>query len=259
MSLEYKLECEALTEISDIFEGNMAPPDFYVYSDTGINGLLEAKGVRGFNSVQAIDICRDKLKSYCALSKFNIPQPKTFMVPSNYSEMSSKQIDDFYNESAEILGVPFVGKVRCGSMGEGIRLISNKQEFEDFMMMLDYQKTKGIISEFISEAFGEDFRFQVIGNEVVNAYGRRSNDPGEFRANVHLGGSRVEYHPTQDEIELAVKAARICGCDFAGVDIIHSDKGPVIIELNTLPQFPGTTFAEQIMGYVNDCMRKERN
>ena len=56
MSLEYKLECEALTEISNIFEGNMAPPDFYVYSDTGINGLLEAKGVRGFNSVQAIKL-----------------------------------------------------------------------------------------------------------------------------------------------------------------------------------------------------------
>jgi ribosomal protein S6--L-glutamate ligase len=102
-----------------------------------------------------------------------------------------------------------------------------------------------LIQEFISEANGEDIRAIVVGDEVVASM-KRIAKPGEFRSNVHLGGRVEAYKLTEQEKESAIKAAKVLGLSVAGVDLIQSDRGPLVLEVNSSPGLEGIEKASGI-------------
>ena len=111
-----------------------------------------------------------------------------------------------------------------------------------------------LIQEFISESRGEDIRAIVVGDEVVASMKRKAK-PGEFRSNVHLGGSVEKYDLTEQEEESAIKAAKVLGLSVAGVDLIQSDRGPLVLEVNSSPGLEGIEKASEIPKEIKDSAK----
>ncbi|MDO9274333.1 MAG: 30S ribosomal protein S6--L-glutamate ligase [Lutibacter sp.] len=178
---------------------------------------------------QALMRSRDKLRSLQVLSRAGLGLPKT--VFTNYS----KNVKDIIKD---VGGTPLVIKLLEGTQGLGVVLAENDNAAESVLEAFNGLQARVIAQEFIKEAGGADIRVFIVDGVVVGAMKRQAKK-GEFRSNLHRGGTAELIKLSIDEENAALKAARIMGLGIAGVDILQSARGPLILEVNSSPGLEG--------------------
>lgn len=203
---------------------------------TAIVRQFETIGTYSINPSIAITRSRDKLRSQQLLAMKGIDMPITGFAhgPSD--------IDDLIKM---VGGTPLIIKLIEGTQGVGVVLAETKKAAQSVIQTLMGLNANIIVQEFIKESQGEDLRCFVVGDKVVASI-RRQAEPGEFRANIHRGGTAEVIKITKDEREAAIKAAKIMGLKMAGVDLLRSDRGPLILEINSSPGLEGIEKATNI-------------
>ncbi|UTW44414.1 30S ribosomal protein S6--L-glutamate ligase [bacterium SCSIO 12696] len=197
---------------------------------------FESLGVFTLNSSAAVTSSRDKLYSLQLLQKSGLDIPTT--------GFANSPIDT--NDLIEMVGgAPLIVKLLEGTQGRGVVLAETKKAAESVINAIKSLKANLLVQEFIKEASGKDLRCFVIDGKVVASI-ERTAAPGEFRANIHQGGSASIVKVTAAEKKLAIKAAKTMGLKVAGVDIIRSSKGPLLLEVNSSPGLEGIESATQI-------------
>ena len=195
---------------------------------------------------QALVRSRDKLRSLQILSRAGLGLPKT--VFTNYSK-------DVERTLKEVGGAPVIIKLLEGTQGLGVVLAENKKAAVSVIEAFNGLKARVIVQEFIKESRGEDIRAFVVDGHVVGAMVRTAKE-GEFRSNLHRGGSAKVIELTPEEEIAAIKAANAMKLGIAGVDMLRSDRGPLIIEVNSSPGLEGiesatgVDIAGQIIKYI---------
>lgn len=190
---------------------------------------FEALKVFCLNSAKAITQSRDKLFSLQLLLNHEIDIPTTGFANSPLDT------DDLIKM---VGGTPLIVKLLEGTQGKGVVLAETKKAAESVINAFKSLNANILVQEFIKEANGKDLRLFVIDGKVVAAMQREAL-PGEFRANIHLGGTASVIKPTQEEKKLAIRAAKAMDLKVAGVDIIRSAKGPLLLEVNSSPGLEG--------------------
>lgn len=196
---------------------------------TAIVRQFEAIGTYPINPSIAINRARDKLRSLQLLSMKGIGLPVTGFAHS------PDDINDLLKAAG---GPPVVIKLIEGTQGVGVVLAETKKAAESVIQAFMGLNANIIIQEFIKESSGTDIRCLVLGDKVIGSMERRA-EPGEFRSNLHRGGSATPIKITKQERETAVKAARVLGLNLAGVDMLRSDRGPLVMEVNASPGLEG--------------------
>lgn len=196
---------------------------------TAVVRQFEMMNVFSVVSSRGIVHSRDKLRCLQVLSKEGIGLPKT--VFTNYSRNVEHVVD-----SAG--GVPVVLKLLEGTQGLGVVLAENQNAAQSVLEAFNGLKARVIVQEFIREANGADIRAFVVDGEVVGAMKRQGKD-GEFRSNLHRGGSANVIELTEEERKTAIKAAGAVGLGVAGVDMLQSTRGPLVLEVNSSPGLEG--------------------
>ena len=179
---------------------------------------------------QALIRSRDKLRSLQLLTKGNIGIPKT--VFTNYSSNHTEQILSY------IGGTPLIIKLLEGTQGLGIVLAETQNAAKSVIEAFNGLQARVIAQEFIKEAKGADIRAFVIDGQVVGAMKRQGKE-GEFRSNLHRGGTSQLIQLSDEEENSAIKAARMLGLNISGVDLLQSERGPLIMEVNSSPGLEG--------------------
>lgn len=225
-----------LCEATDGFAG-FEKPDFVLFwdKDVVLARRLESAGFRLFNNADAVAICDSK--TLMALKLANVvPIPKTMFSPKTFEKVGYTNTN-FARRAADVLGLPIVVKEACGSFGEQVYLAKTPEELETLTSRLAGKDF--LLQQFVAESSGRDIRVNVVGGKAVNAILRRSVN-GDFRSNVTLGGTTEKHTLTEEEKYLAETACQAVGLDFAGVDILTSNNGPVLCEINSNPHFKST-------------------
>ena len=190
---------------------------------------FEALKVYCLNSASAITQSRDKLFSLQLLLNHGVDIPLTGFANSPL---------DTDNLIKMVGGSPLIVKLLEGTQGKGVVLAETKKAAESVINAFKSLNANILVQEFIKEANGKDLRLFVIDGKVVATIQREAL-PGEFRANIHLGGTASLIKPTKEERIIAVKAAKAMNLKVAGVDIIRSSKGPLLLEVNSSPGLEG--------------------
>ena len=172
---------------------------------------------------------RNKLRSLQLLSKANLPIVNTILPGMTINTDKILQ---------SLGGFPVVIKLIEGTHGEGVMLARTREELVEILDLHHDMDKKVIIQQFISEAEGEDLRAIVVNGEVVASMKRKAQN-GEFRSNLHRGGSAIHVKLDAAEERTALKAALTLGLDVAGVDMLQSDNGPLLLEVNASPGLEG--------------------
>ena len=178
---------------------------------------------------EAILRSRDKLRSFQRLSKAGIGMPKT--VFTNYSR-------DVEEVLAHVGGPPVVIKLLEGTQGIGVVLAETKNAAESVLEAFNGLQARVIVQEYIGEAHGADLRALIVDGQVIGAMKRQGRE-GEFRSNLHRGGSADYVKINEPELKLAIKAARSLRLPVCGVDMLQSSRGPLIMEVNSTPGLEG--------------------
>lgn len=181
------------------------------------------------NGASAISQSRDKLFSSQLFCKYGIQIPTTGFANS---PLETKELIEMVNSA------PLIIKLLESTQGKGVVLAETNKAAESVINAFKSLKTNILVQEFIKEADGRDLRCFVIDGKVVAAIERVAIQ-GEFRANIHQGGTARIVKITPDEKKLAIKAAKVLGLDVAGVDLIRSNKGPLLLEVNSSPGLEG--------------------
>jgi ribosomal protein S6--L-glutamate ligase len=190
---------------------------------------FEAMKVYCLNSAAAITQSRDKLFSLQLLLRNGVDIPTTGFANSPLDT------DDLIKM---VGGSPLIVKLLEGTQGKGVVLAETKKAAESVINAFKSLNANILVQEFIKEANGKDLRLFVVDGKVVAAI-QREAAPGEFRANIHMGGTASIVKPTSDERRIAIKAAKAMDLRIAGVDIIRSAKGPLLLEVNSSPGLEG--------------------
>lgn len=196
---------------------------------TAILRQFEMMGVYTVNESTAITRSRDKLRCLQILSRSGIGLPVTSYAHS--TKMSAKLVE-------MVGGAPCVIKLIEGTQGKGVILADTSKAAESVIDGLRQMDAHFLVQQFIPEANGCDIRALVVGDKVVASMMRVAKE-GEFRANLHRGGTAVSVELTRAEEEMAVKAAKALGLGVAGVDLLRSSQGPLVIEVNSSPGLEG--------------------
>lgn len=196
---------------------------------TAILRQFEMMGVHSLNESTSITRSRDKLRCLQILSRSGIGLPTTSYAHS--TKMTHKLIET-------VGGAPCVIKLIEGTQGKGVILAETAKAAESVIDGLRQMKAHFLVQEFIRESSGCDIRAFVIGDKVVASMMRKAKE-GEFRSNLHRGGSAIPIKIHPEEAELAVKAAKALGLSVAGVDLLRSSRGPLVIEVNSSPGLQG--------------------
>ncbi len=178
---------------------------------------------------EAILKSRDKLKSLQRLSKAGIGMPKT--VFTNYSRDAEEVIK-------HVGGAPVIIKLLEGTQGLGVVLAETKSAAESVLEAFNGLQARVIVQEFIKEANGADIRALVVDGYVVGAMKRQGKE-GEFRSNLHRGGTAKIIKLNHDELKLATQAAKALKLPVCGVDMLQSSRGPLLLEVNSTPGLEG--------------------
>lgn len=194
---------------------------------------FESMGILTLNSSSAITQSRDKLFSLQLMVKNGLS------IPTSGFANSPMDTGDLISM---VGGAPLIVKLLEGTQGRGVVMAETKKAAESVINAFKSLKANLLVQEFIKEAQGKDIRCFVIDGKVVASIQRKAA-PGEFRANLHQGGTAEIVKITSEEKKLAIKSARVLGLDFAGVDIIRSRKGPLLLEVNSSPGLEGIEFA----------------
>lgn len=210
---------------------------------------FESMGVYTVNSSSAITQSRDKLYSLQLLLKNGIDIPTT--------GFANSPLDT--NDLVEMVGgAPLIIKLLEGTQGKGVVMTETKKASESVIDAMKSLRANILVQEFIKEAGGKDLRCFVIDQKVVASI-QREAAPGEFRANIHMGGTASLVKITPEERALAIKAAKTLGLKFAGVDIIRSKNGPLLLEVNSSPGLEGieTATGKDIAGMMIVSIEKK--
>ncbi|MFY7817202.1 MAG: 30S ribosomal protein S6--L-glutamate ligase [Akkermansiaceae bacterium] len=190
---------------------------------------FEMMGVLTLNDSVAISRSRDKLRSLQLLAKKGIGLPVTGFAHSI----------DATNELIGMCGgAPLVVKLLQGTQGMGVVLAETKKAAESVIEAFKEVRADILVQEYIAESKGADIRCIVLGNKVIAAMERQGMD-GEFRSNLHRGGKAKKISITAEERRTAIKAAKVIGLNLAGVDLLRSNRGPLVIEVNSSPGLEG--------------------
>ncbi len=207
---------------------------------------FEMNGV--FCTAKSISItrARNKVRALQILARKGIPIPETlFSINPNNIESQIKILG----------GTPVIIKLQEGTHGSGVILAETKKSAKSIIDTLYKMDTSILIQKFIQESNGEDIRIFVVGNKIVASM-KRISEAGEFRSNVHKGASTSVINPTPYERKIALKAVKYLDLGVAGVDLIRSSKGPLLIEVNASPglkgieKATGVNIAKEIIEYV---------
>lgn len=196
---------------------------------------FESLDIFALNGSAAISQSRDKLFSLQLLQQSGLDIPT--------SGFANSPVDT--NDLIEMVGgAPLIVKLLEGTQGRGVVLAETKKAAESVINAFKALKANLLVQEFVKEAQGKDLRCFVIDGRVVASI-ERSAAPGEFRANIHQGGSAKIIKVSKEERALAIKAAKVMGLSVAGVDIIRSNKGPLLLEVNSSPGLEGIETATE--------------
>ncbi len=210
---------------------------------------FEVGGTYSINESIAITRSRDKLRAHQLLARKGVGQPIT-----SYAHSADATLDliDSVN------GAPLIVKVMSSTHGNGVVLAETSKAAESLINAFRGLNADFLVQEFIKEAGGSDIRCFVIGDKVVAAM-QRTAQPGEFRSNLHRGGTAQVVKLRPDERRLAVRAAQVMGLDLAGVDIIRSSHGPLVLEVNSSPGLEGIENAtgKDVAGAIIDYIDKD--
>lgn len=190
---------------------------------------LEMMNVFCVNDSIAITRARDKLRSLQLLSKKGIGLPITGFAHS---------IDEIKDLITMVGGPPLIIKFLEGTQGVGVILVETTKAARSVIEAFLGLKVNILVQEYIKDADGADIRCFVVGGEVVASMKRQAAS-GEFRSNLHRGGKAVPIDITDEERDMAIKASHIIGLNVAGVDIVRSNRGPLIMEVNASPGLEG--------------------
>nr|WP_136481449.1 30S ribosomal protein S6--L-glutamate ligase [Algibacter onchidii] len=194
---------------------------------------FDAMGVYCLNTAEAITQSRDKLLATQLFAKNDIHIPTTGFANS---PLDTKDLIKMVN------GAPLIIKLLESTQGKGVVLAETNKAAESVINAFKSVNTNILVQEFIKEANGQDIRCFVVNGKVVASMQRQAAK-GEFRANIHQGGLASKVKITAEERKLAVKAAKILNLPVAGVDIIRSNKGPLLLEVNSSPGLEGIEHA----------------
>ncbi len=208
------------------------------YFGTAVVRQFEMRDTLCANSSQSISQSRDKLRSLQLLSKVGVGIPKTVFAKFP----KDKEVDMLINE---VGGTPVVIKLLEGTQGLGVVLADTSQAAKSTIEAFSGLKANILIQEFIAEAGGADIRALVVDGEVVGAMKRQGKE-GEFRSNLHRGGQSKIIELSKIERQAAIKAAKAMDLSVAGVDILLSARGPLILEVNSSPGLQGIETATQV-------------
>ena len=201
----------------------------YTFYGTAVVRQFEVLGVFPCNTSTSIVRARDKLRSLQLLAREGISMPTTGFAHSK------KDVPELVKL---VGGAPLVVKLLEGTQGLGVMLIDSDEAAKSVIAAFRQVKADILVQEFIDDAQGTDYRAFVVGGKVIAAM-RRQAAPGEFRANLHRGATAAREELTPVECEVAVRAARAVGLHVAGVDMLRSRRGPMIIEVNASPGLEG--------------------
>ncbi len=212
--------------------------DFVLFWDKDIASArrILRHGIPVFNAPDAIRICDSKSETVEALLSAGLPIPRTLVAPMTYETVGYTK-DDFIERAVSVLGLPLVIKECYGSFGEQVYLASTLDEAKGTVKRIGAKPL--LFQAFISHSFGTDVRVNVVGDRAVCAI-KRTGKAGDFRSNIAGGGTGEPYALSDREEALAVAAARAVGADFAGVDLLFGENGPLVCEVNSNPHFTGT-------------------
>ena len=194
----------------------------------------------------AIARSRDKLRSLQVLSKNDVDMPKTVFASN---ESSAKDVIALSG------GTPLVLKILEGTQGVGVVLVDSEKAAKSVLDAFYGMDVNLLVQEYIAEANGSDIRAFVVDGEVVGAMKRKGAE-GDFRSNLHQGGSATSYQLNRKEKATAIAAAKAMGLGVCGVDMIPSKRGPLVMEVNSSPGLEGIekstniNIAEKIMEYI---------
>lgn len=223
---------------------------------TAIVRQLEMQGVYTVSSSLAINRSRDKLRSIQILAKAGVGIPKTIV---------SRNSTDIDNLLEKLGGMPVIIKLARGTHGNGVVLAETKKAAKSVLQALYLTNEDGtniLLQEFVAESAGTDIRAFVVGGRVVASMKRQSLDD-DFRSNLHKGGEGTKIKLTEEERKMAIKAAKAMGLNVAGVDLMRSERGPLVLEVNASPGFgiekvTGRDVATPIIEYI-ELNAKRRN
>lgn len=216
---------------------------------TAVLRQFEVAGVYSVNESIAISRSRDKLRAHQVLARKGVGMPITGYA---HSTNATDELIEFVG------GAPLIVKIMESTHGAGVVLAETKKAAESVIDAFRGLNADFLVQEFIKEAGGADIRCFVIGDKVVAAMKRQASE-GEFRSNLHMGGSASIVKLSPAERALAVKAAKVIGLDVAGVDIIRSAHGPLVLEVNSSPGLKGIEHAtnKNVAGSIIEYIEKD--
>ena len=242
---------DLLTGIEGVIPRIGASVTFY---GTAVVRQFEMMKVKSAIDSQAIVRSRDKLRSMQILSRAGLGLPKTAF--TNYSKESAELVK-------EVGGAPLVIKLLEGTQGLGVVLAETDKAAKSVIEAFHNLKARVIVQEFVAESKGADIRAFVVEGEVVGAMKRQGKE-GEFRSNLHRGGTGSLIKLSRAEKTAALTAAKALGLNIAGVDMLQSARGPLILEVNSSPGLEGiekatkTDIAGKIIEYMEQVVRKKQ-
>ncbi len=211
---------------------------------------LEIMKTNLLNSSQAITNSRDKLHTLQIMAQHGIDVPITSFANSSYDTKDLIKL---------VGGSPLIVKLLEGTKGVGVVLAETNKASESVINAFRSLKADVLVQQYIKESKGHDIRCYVIGNKVVASMERIAQD-GEFRANIHLGATAKTIEITDKEREIAIKASQIMNLEVAGVDMVRSNTGVKILEINSSPGLEGIENAtgidigEKMIEYIEKKM-----
>ena len=208
----------------------------HTFYGTAVVRQFEMLGTFTPNESQSITRSRDKLRSLQLLARAGIGLPVTGFAHS------TKDIDGLLET---VGGAPVVVKLLEGTQGVGVVLAETKKAAESVIAAFRQLDANILVQEYIKESGGSDIRAIVVGNRVVAAI-KRTGAPGDFRSNLHRGGTAEKIRLTPEERSIAVRAARTVGLNVSGVDLLQSNHGPVVMEVNSSPGLEGVEGATNV-------------
>ncbi|WP_407933661.1 30S ribosomal protein S6--L-glutamate ligase [Draconibacterium orientale] len=210
---------------------------------------FEAMGVYTLNSASAITQSRDKLYALQLLINNGLPIPTT--------GFANSPLDT--NELIQMVGgAPLIVKLLEGTQGKGVVLAETKKAAESLINAFKSLRANILVQEFVKEADGKDIRCFVVNGKVVASI-MRTAAPGEFRANIHMGGTASITKITAEERRIAILAAKTLNLKVAGVDIIRGKNGPLLLEVNSSPGLEGVEGAsnKDIAGKMIEAIERD--
>ena len=239
---------ESLGKVDSVIPRIGASNTFY---GTAVVKQFEMMNSYCVNTSDAIANSRDKLRSLQILAEAGINMPITGF---------ASHTKDIEGVIESVGSTPLIMKLLQGTQGQGIVLAETRKAAESVMSAFRQLDADIMVQEFIKESGGTDIRAFVVGDEVVASM-KRIAPEGEFRSNVHRGGTMEKVQLTSEEENMAVNASRILGLSIAGVDLMRSNRGPLILEVNSSPGLQGiescseVDVAEKIILHIQTWLR----